>query len=215
LLVLLVFTFLLFPLISFQIFSSIITSADERKSPSYPVSNVTPLIYQQTNTEVPNASPTPSYTPVLPTISFTPTPLAVGALDNVSKSITPTVLYVFKLSFYDPHIGYYFPDKAEINCNPWNFQKKDCDGKVNGGKDEYNLWYGRGIACPTTLEIGTELVVSYPPQLAGSWFCIDRGGLIRDNWIDFMLRYPDDIWTGENLDYFPWGSPVHAEIRVH
>jgi len=147
----------------------------------------------------PTMTPLPTATP---TSTFTPSP----DLPQMS----------FLLSFYDPHIGVYFPEVKHINCLIWSDELNDCVSRVNNGQDEYHTWYRRGVACPPPLHDGQRLRVISPVELRNIsefWTCIDRGDLVQGYYLDFMLRYPDDIWTGNNLDAFPWSSDVLIEVQ--
>jgi hypothetical protein len=114
---------------------------------------------------------------------------------------------ILKLSFYDPLIGVYFPDIAEVNCSEWNYVTNNCDSLMSGGED-FRDWYGKAVACPPGMETGKVIQVLFPEELRGEWICADRGGVIEGDWIDFLLKYPDQVWTGYNLNNFPWGSTV-------
>lgn len=134
---------------------------------------------------------------------------------TIQASFTPIVQLTFKLSFYDPAIGRIFPEIALVNCAVWDAYLNDCTSKVNHGQDHYSLWYRRGVACPAPFIIGQRFRVISPPELvavSSEWQCIDRGGAIVDGYLDFMLRYPDDIWSGVNLNAFPWNYPVVVEV---
>jgi len=199
-----VFTFVLFPIISIYIFA-VALKTDKKTNIPVHVSQVTPLVvYMQQTMQA--WTPTPSMTATI-TPTFTPTEVST----YVYSSPTPVVLY-FRLSFYDPNIGRYFPDKAEVNCLQWDFEKKECHSKLLGGTDVFSNWYGRGLACPAEFPFYTKFQVVNPPQLAGLWTCVDRGGLIVGNWLDFLLRYPDQVWTGYDLDLFPWAETVEAVV---
>lgn len=146
--------------------------------------------------------------------AFPSTPLPTMEL---LPSITPTLpfveeVYMFKLSFYDPAIGKYFPDNPTIghmNCSQWNESSLTCESNMSDGTPFYDE-YGKAIACPPPLQNGDILRVVYPEQLAGDWTCRDRGWAIENGVVDFLLRYPDMIWTGNNLNNFPWWSTVQA-----
>lgn len=144
-----------------------------------------------------------------PTATITPTitPSATGTPD--------LPVMEFQLSFYDPHIGAFFPEIAQVNCLIWDEGLNDCISLVNNGTEHYFIYYRKGVACPPPLRDGQRIRVIEPVELARInevWTCIDRGGAIIDFYLDFMLRYPDDIWTGPNLDDFPWSSRVLVEV---
>lgn len=141
-----------------------------------------------------------------------------SAVPTDTSEIDGSNLLVFKLSFYDPHIGYYDPSIAHVNCLQWDEVKRDCLSRVNYGRDQYKIWYGRGAACSNLLARSTRFLVLEPPELRGEWQCIDTGNLDIGNGdtalhiIDFLLHYPTDIWTGPNLNDFPWRHDVVIKI---
>lgn len=171
------------------------------------LSTVVPAMHNAYSTAVQSyvtPSPIPTNTPMGATATavYTPTGTAIQTL-------------TFKLSFYDPAIGRIFPDIAFINCAVWDTYLQDCTSKVNHGRDHYSLWYRRGVACPAPFVVGQKLRILSPFELAAissEWVCIDRGGAIVDGYLDFMLRFPDDIWSGPNLNDFPWNYPVVVEL---
>jgi len=203
---LVIFTFILFPLIVLKLGSMLLRHDKPVAVPVY-ISPVTPLAFQMQ----PTADFVTTTLLPMPTVTVTPTQTMIPTSEVVYESPTP-VLYAFKLSFYDSAIGSYFPDKASVNCLDWDVISKKCNSKLLGGIDDYSHWYRRGLACPPQFPLYTKIEVVIPSQLAGVWTCVDRGGLIVDNWLDFLLRYPDQVWTGYDLDNFPWGSTVGAYI---
>ena len=162
------------------------------------------------NIRVPDtATPIPTHTlmpTITPTMTMTPAP------------VTPELL-LFKLSFYDPDIAHWFKgtasyvELAEVNCAVYDFTNDRCVSHMSNG-DDFRLWYGKGVACPPGYVLGDIIRVIYPTQLAGDWVCVDRGGAIVDGYLDFLLMYPDMIWTGYNLNDFPWSSTVQA-YHIH
>lgn len=159
----------------------------------------------------PSVTPSPVFTVIpsaFPSVIPTPVLVSLAGSDPIQE---------FNLSFYDPEIGRYFLDNPEIaltNCLEYNFETLHCDSKVNRGRDNASNWYGKGAACPVALLPDTVFQVVSPPELIGFWRCIDVGLLDRGDYhyIDFMLEYPHDIWTGDNLDNFPWSSIVQIKI---
>jgi len=151
-----------------------------------------------------------------PTQTTTPIPTTTPTKDlfnnNWMPINTPSVLQEAQLSFYDPYIGAYFPDIKYVNCRVWDDLINDCISRVNGGADTYHQWYRKGFACPVWMDLGTVIEVFEPVQLAGRWRCIDRGDGIVGSLFDFMLKYPDDIWTGQNINDFPWRSRVLYQV---
>lgn len=139
-----------------------------------------------------------AYTPT-PAPTWTPTPTA----------IIKDELVFLKLSFYDPMIGQYFPDIATVNCANWSKELNTCLSTMADGQPFAN-YYGRAVACPPPMQNGDVLDVIYPVQLQGRWVCQDRGWAIQDGYIDFLLRYPDMVWSGTDLNRFPWSSTVQA-----
>lgn len=176
--------------------------------------NPTPLSPSIALTYTPSSFISPSVSTVSPIVS----PVAITPTFTVTP--TPAVvdfgqyLYEGRLSFYDPEIGRYFPDIASVNCADWDSVNKVCNSKLLYHQMDYSDWYGRGVACPPALPDLAVLRVVYPEQLAGDWACVDRGDAVTDNWLDFLLRYPDQVWTGANLNNFPWGSPVKFYVGL-
>lgn len=157
-----------------------------------------------------SASPTLPYsTQASPLV--TPTPIIIRVEVEQPSTVTSAAqLQYFKLSFYDPAIGVYFPEIASVNCADWDGSQ--CRSLMSNG-DSFMNWYGRGVACPPPLRLGDLVRVVYPSQLAGDWTCVDRGGAIVEGYLDFLLKYPDMIWTGYNLNLFPWASTVQAYVN--
>lgn len=142
---------------------------------------------------------------VLPT--DTPMPTMVP---SPTVTIGPKSELVFlKLSFYDPNIGSIIPDIADINCALFDHINRVCVSTMANGVP-FGQYYGKVVACPPPMQHGDVLEVSYPVQLAGNWTCMDRGWAIEYPYVDFLLRYPDMIWTGYNLNNFPWSTTVQA-----
>ena len=159
-----------------------------------------------------SASPTPAFVSE-PLPILTPTPIIIQVEVLPQFTVTPVnELQYFKLSFYDPAIGRHFPEIATVNCAAWDAVAGECRSLMSNG-DSFMNWYGRGVACPPPLQLGDLVRVVYPSQLAGDWTCVDRGGAIVDGYLDFLLRYPDMIWTGYNLNNFPWASTVQAYVN--
>lgn len=158
----------------------------------------------------PTATPTPSPFP-----SPTSTPgRGIVVYDN-STPVASADLMLFKLSFYDPAIGVYFPNDPSIghtNCAEWDEVNLVCNSTMADGTP-FHYWYGKhAVACPPPLRFGDVIRVVYPVQLQGDWTCVDRGGAIVDGYLDFLLKYPDEVWTGYNLSLFPWSSTVQAYL---
>lgn len=155
--------------------------------------------------------PLPTFTPTIVLPTDTPSPIP-------TSTRTHEVL-LFKLSFYDPNIPAFFANNpeterayAEVNCAVYDYTLHRCVSTMANG-DPFERWYGRGVACPPPLQLGDIIEVIYPTQLQGYWTCVDRGGAIVDQYLDFLLRYPDMVWTGYNLNNFPWASTV--QVRLH
>jgi len=158
-----------------------------------PTSIVEQVFIQPTN--IPTSEPTN-----IPTSE--PTNIPTSEPTNIPAEFSET-LRCF-ISFYDPNIGLYFPDVAKVNCPSWNGDS--CPALTASGQD-YRLWYGKGVACPPPISLGAIILVLEPEELRGEWVCIDRGLAIENNVFDFLLKYPDDIWTGYNLNKFwHWAS---------
>lgn len=161
-------------------------------------SNVYDSLDQLQVTSQPSVSPMPTLT-LAPTV--TPFPTA---------TVAPKSELVFlKLSFYDPNIGSVIPEIADINCALFDHVNRVCVSTMANGVP-FGQYYGKAIACPPPMQHGDILDVVYPVQLAGQWTCMDRGWAIEYPYVDFLLRYPDMIWTGYNLNNFPWSTTVQA-----
>jgi hypothetical protein len=151
-------------------------------------------------------------------ISLTMTASAPTVTPTSLPTITPTAglrgePVQLKLSFYDPNIGKFFPNNPEvgkINCALWDVAALVCNSNMADGTPFYDA-YGKAVACPPPMQNGDLLRVSYPEQLAGDWICQDRGWAIDRGYVDFLLRYPDMVWTGYDLNNFPWWSTVRAQ----
>lgn len=68
--------------------------------------------------------------------------------------------------------------------------------------EDWHDQYGKAVACPSEIALGTVVYVSYPDALEGFWTCKDRGQLITGKWIDFL-----DI-----MQRAEWGEPVSAKL---
>lgn len=140
-----------------------------------------------------------------PTATATPSPTATATPTQIMKRDK----VFMKLSFYDPMIGQYYPDIADVNCANWSREQKTCLSTMADGTP-FAKYYGEAIACPPPFQNGDVLEVVYPVQLQGLWTCRDRGWAIQNGYVDFLLRYPDMVWTGTDLNRFPWSSTVQA-----
>jgi hypothetical protein len=78
--------------------------------------------------------------------------------------------------------------------------------------EDYHVWYGRALACPPEYPIGTVFRVYLPVELARDWVCLDRGGAVVGDILDFLLRYPDQVPWGADINSTPWLSPVVVEV---
>ena len=153
-------------------------------------------------------------------VTLTPSPVyeteTVDVLPTVTvETITKVIEYDYfikKLSFYDPEIGDYFPEIASVNCAVWNIETSSCDSTMANGLNFVD-YYGKAVACPPGMATGQEFEVLLPKELAGLWTCMDRGYSVEGDWMDFLLKYPDMIWTGYNLNNFPWGNDVVIRIE--
>ena len=177
-----------------------------KSTEQYIISN---LVSEMSTQYVLSFTPTSTGTPI-PTATISPAPTVLA-----SETSVPLVRLNFKLSFYDPAIGKIIPEIRYTNCFEWDDTLNDCVSRVNNGRDAYSLWYRRGVACPPPLALGQVIRVVSPSELLAinrDWVCIDRGGAIVGDFLDFMLSYPDDIWTGDALYNFPWQSLVVVEL---
>lgn len=163
-------------------------------------SNPYDAIGQLQVTALPSETPVPVIM-VMPEPTLTPLPTA---------TVAPKSELVFlKLSFYDPNIGSVIPEIADINCALFDHVNRVCISTMANGVP-FGQYYGRAVACPPPMQHGDILDVIYPVQLAGQWTCMDRGWAIEYPYVDFLLRYPDMVWTGYNLNNFPWSTTVQA-----
>lgn len=169
---------------------------------------------------------TPTITPTnLPVATWTVTPVPSATAFQVALTAPGPEIAIdtFALSFYDPGIGAdvwgYVPQEeyeklATTNCLDWNFDTRVCNSRVNFGRDAYEIWFRKGAACSDVLPYGTLFYVVSPVQLSGYWRCIDRGALDVNglHYIDFLLDYPSDLWTGGNVYDFPFNTPVQIQV---
>lgn len=105
-----------------------------------------------------------------------------------------SVNYIFTYSYYNPKLG-------GVNCYQWDAAKNDCISMLANGEDWHNQ-YGKVVACPPEIALGTIIEVMYPDALKGYWTCKDRGSLITGKWIDFL-----DITQRAQ-----WGESVSARL---
>lgn len=205
--------------IGFMVFACnlMLAPVNAKQLPSFPTLDfVSTASFILTETALPLVTPTVTPSPI-PTFTNTPVPFpASSPFPTLSVSINTNepVLLTYNLSFYDPHIGYYFPEIAGVNCLEFDYELRDCVSKVHHGLDDYRMWLGKGAACPASLPYDAVFLVHEPKELVGYWRCIDTGDLDRPpyHYIDFMLTYPDMVWTGSNINDFPWSSPVLIEL---
>lgn len=183
------------------------------------------VFHEATGTAINRPTATATST-AIPTATWTPTNTATPDYASVGGLATPPIgvpIDTFALSFYDPGIGadvFGFVDQAEyeklatINCLEWDFENRQCLSRVNHGRDGYEIWFRKGAACSDVLPYGTLFYVIEPEPLRGYWRCIDRGALDVNglHYIDFMLDYPGDLWTGPNIYDFPFNSPVKIQV---
>lgn len=161
-------------------------------SNSYDALSQIMVTVQPTDTPIPTLTPLPTLTP------------------SATLTASPKSELVFlKLSFYDPNIGSVIPSIADVNCANFDHINNVCISTMANGVP-FGQYYGKAIACPPPMQHGDVLEVTYPVQLAGRWTCMDRGWAIEYPYVDFLLRYPDMIWTGYNLNNFPWSTTVQA-----
>lgn len=131
---------------------------------------------------------------------YTPTPsptVTVIASETPNPTITPTMYsvdVVFKYSYYNPKLG-------GVNCFQWDAVLNDCMSMMANGED-WRPNFGKVVACPPDIALGTVIEVTYPDALKGLWTCKDRGSAIVDRWIDFL-----DI-----AKRYDWGEPVSAKM---
>jgi len=148
---------------------------------------------------------TPTETPTItPQPSWTPTPTRQGEMRT------------FRFSWYNPNL---LTDQEALEIadlvavggrylmtqNCWNYDtyKGRCVSPVASG-DDWRLWLGTGAACGPSYEFGTVLVLVDHDR---EFTCVDRGGAIGDDVIDFLLA-PDD----ELVTRYGWSDLVNVLV---
>jgi len=150
-------------------------------------------------------TPTPTETPTeTPTPSLTPTPTRQGTLTR------------FRFSWYNPNL---LTDREVLEltdlvavggrymmtANCWNYDayKNRCTSPVASG-DDWQDWLGTGAACGPSYEFGTILVLVDHDR---EFVCVDRGGAIGDDVIDFLLSPDDDL-----VSTYDWSDLVNVLV---
>jgi hypothetical protein len=165
--------------------------------------------YSQITNEINNAQSTrvsvdsPLGAASLPTIPANPIPnITINVIQPTPGSTsTPTPpapyspLMMFRYSYYNPKLG-------GINCAQWDDVQQDCVSTLANGED-WHVNYGKALACPPDIALGSILQVVYPPELVGLWECKDRGGMITGDLLDFL-----DV-----ARRVEWASPVAAYVN--
>jgi hypothetical protein len=135
--------------------------------------------------------PTPAPQQVIVVVQY-PTPIPTQAPTPQDGSPTGQVLYLL-YSYYDPTIG-------GINCA--DFQNGQCLSKMANGLD-WRSYYGKALACPSWIPLGTKLRVTDFPPINGEWVCMDRGSALEDPvlvdgvqywFVDFLTHSQDLAW---------------------
>lgn len=152
------------------------------------------------------STPEPTLT-AEPTLTIQPTPTKL--IDTYVFQYRET----FKLSFYDPEIGDHFPEYALVNCANYDFNIQTCISRILLNHYSFIDYYGYAIACPSWLPdfamLKTNSDIEFHQLRDREFVCLDRGGAIVDNWIDFLLHYPQDV---KDLNTFPFGSLFTADV---
>lgn len=128
----------------------------------------------------------------------TPTPPATETPAPVTPTVQPTATAIYSVNFIFTY-SYYNPKLGGANCATWDYGLNDCVSMMANGEDWHDK-YGKVVACPPEIALGTVIEVLYPDALKGHWICKDRGGAIVNKWIDFL-----DI-----TQRAAWGEPVAA-----
>lgn len=145
------------------------------------VALASPARENDTATIAPSPTPQPTRTPLPLNPTFTPT--------------LPDPLPTHEL--VRAHLSYYWPPLGQINCD------YECEHIANG--DDWKLWVGKGLACPSEYPLGTIFLI-----IGIEWQCVDRGDAIVKNsdgsiWLDLLLsKMPDGL---------AWGSIRIVEVR--
>jgi 3D (Asp-Asp-Asp) domain-containing protein len=137
-----------------------------------------------TATMLPTAIITQTVTSI-PSIASTPTDFSILTSNNISK---------FTYSFYDPSLG-------GSNCLTWDSTGENCVSKMSSGYD-YWEYYDVAVACPPEYPTGTIIRVLSPPVLAHDWICLDTGGTIVGNRLDFL----------QHIQVLPWYAEINAVV---
>jgi hypothetical protein len=134
---------------------------------------------------------------LLPTVTRTPT-----ITGNSIFASTPTVVKIptlrniikFTYSFYNPSLG-------GNNCLTWDSVQNNCVSKMSSGHD-YWKYYDIAVACPPEYPTGTIIRVLTPAVIAHDWICLDKGGLIEGDRLDFLQR----------SQVLPWNTIIDAVV---
>ena len=89
--------------------------------------------------------------------------------------------------------SHYWPPLGGINTS--NPENPELARTARG--DKWQDWVDKGIACPMEWKFGTTI-----KAFGHSWKCVDRGGMIVGNWVDFL----------EEKASLPYGTEIQVEI---
>jgi len=84
----------------------------------------------------------------------------------------------------------------------WSERERFCRHTQSIGNGYWRTnWAGQaaesGVACPSWMPFGTQIVA-----FGQTWTCVDRGGKIVGDWIDFLVPQP----------HVAYGSKVEARV---
>lgn len=107
---------------------------------------------------------------IMATTETTPTPHATATPYHVIMN--------FRYSYYNPKLG-------GVNCLYWDVNLSDCTSLLADG-ERWQDNFGKVLACPPDIALGTVFDILAPPELAHIWTCKDRGGAIVGDMLDFL-----------------------------
>jgi hypothetical protein len=123
-----------------------------------------------------------------------PTPTQLPTLEPTPTG-QPGENYIYVAMQY----SYYYPPLGGANCS--NFVNGYCHATMANG-ERWEDWLGRAVACPDWIPLETVIEVVEPEVLKGIWICKDRGQLITDMWLDFLM----------DKQVLEWRFPVLVKI---
>jgi 3D (Asp-Asp-Asp) domain-containing protein len=133
---------------------------------------------------------------------FSATGTAQAMMNDPAPTTTPTLfvnptlrnISIFTYSFYNPSLG-------GSNCLTWDSAGENCVSKMSSGYDYWD-YYNIAVACPPEYPTGTIIRVVSPHVLAHNWVCMDTGGAIVGNRLDFLQRN----------QVLPWNTEIDAIV---